>query len=88
MEEEDSLSLIETGEKIVRSALKLGVDEVEVYLVKGWSLHVEIERNQLVRNVKSIDEGFGIRIVSNRSTGFAYTNLASKENIEKTVLKA
>ncbi|OYT54613.1 MAG: hypothetical protein B6U77_02555 [Candidatus Hecatellales archaeon ex4484_218] len=88
LEEEDSLSLIETGEKIVRSALKLGVDEVEVYLVKGWSLHVEIERNQLVRNVKSIDEGFGIRIVSNRSTGFAYTNLASKENIEKTVLKA
>jgi len=86
--EEDKLNLLELGKKIVKKASGLGVGEVEVYLSRSFGTHVEIERGQIIRSVKTVDEGFGVRVSYNKALGFSYTNLLDEENIEKTVLRA
>ena len=88
MGEEASLNLLELGEKVVKAGLRLGVEEIEVYLSRTSTIEVEVERNQIVKGVKFTDEGFGVRVVYNHSIGFSYTNRTSKEKLEDVIVKA
>lgn len=82
----ETLSLVESA---VQLALKAGADEVEAFAYQGLTANVAIERGQIARNSRIIDQGIGVRAIINKAVGFAYTNvLESREAIEKTVQNA
>lgn len=83
---EETLSL---AEKAVAFALKKEADEAEAFVYQGFTTNVSIERGQIAKSARIIDQGIGIRVILNRAVGFSYTNiLKSKEAVEETVLKA
>ena len=86
LKKDETLSIIENA---VQLALKAGADEAEAFAYQGLTANVVIERGQISRNTRIIDNGIGVRAVINKAVGFAYTNvLESKEAIEKTVQNA
>ncbi|MEM3578124.1 MAG: TldD/PmbA family protein [Candidatus Bathyarchaeia archaeon] len=86
LKKDETLSPIESA---VQLALKAGADEAEAFAYQGLTTNVIIERGQVARNSRIIDQGIGVRAIVNKALGFAYTNiLESKEAIEKTVQNA
>ncbi|MEM3596627.1 MAG: TldD/PmbA family protein [Candidatus Bathyarchaeia archaeon] len=86
LKKDDTLSLVESA---VQFALRAGADEAEAFAYQGLTTNVIIERGQVARNSRIIDQGIGVRAIINKAVGFAYTNiLESKEAIEKTVQNA
>ncbi|MEM2105225.1 MAG: TldD/PmbA family protein [Candidatus Bathyarchaeia archaeon] len=86
LKKEETLELIENT---VQLALKAGAEEAEAFAYQGLTTNVIIERGQIARNSRIVDQGMGVRAVINKAVGFAYTNvLESKEAIEKTVQNA
>jgi PmbA protein len=81
--------MLNLAERTVRSALKNGAQEAEAYVYQGFTTNVGIERGQIVRSARIIDQGIGIRTIINRTTGFAYTNTLDNPNsIEQIIQKA
>jgi PmbA protein len=86
LKQEEMLSLAEDA---VRFALKKGADEAEVFAYQGLTTNISIERGQIAKNSRIVDQGVGIRAIINKAIGFAYTNvLGAKAAIEETVNKA
>jgi len=84
--QEDMLSLVEEA---VGFASKNGADEAEAYLYQGLTTNVSIERGQIARSSRIIDQGLGVRVIVNKAVGFSYTNmLENKAIVEETILKA
>jgi len=67
--------LISLAENAVKSALKLGAAEAEVYVYDGQATNIGIELGQIIKTDRIIDHGLGIRVTLNKAVGFAYTNL-------------
>ncbi|MEM2987798.1 MAG: TldD/PmbA family protein [Candidatus Bathyarchaeia archaeon] len=83
---EETISLAEAA---VKFALKHGADEAEVFAYQGLTKAVAIERGQIAKSSRIIDQGLGVRTVVSKAIGFSYTNIVgSKEAIEETVLKS
>ena len=80
--------LINLGEKAVSIAIKKGADEAEAFLSRGSSASVGIERGQIVRNVKRMEQGLGVRAIYKKAVGFSYTNLLTDKTIKDTAAKA
>ena len=86
LKKEDAISLVE---RAVADALKKGADEAEVFLYQGFTTRVSVERGQITKSAKIIDEGLGIRVVVKKALGFSYTNkLDSERAVEETILNA
>jgi len=86
LEKEETQSL---AERAINLALKNGTDEAEVYTYQEFTSNVVIERGQITRSARIIDQGLGIRAIVNKAVGFSYTNiLRDKTAIEEAVLKA
>jgi PmbA protein len=86
LKEEETLSLAEAA---VNFAVKKGADEAEVFIYQGLTTAVAIERGQIAKSSRIIDQGLGVRAIVNSAAGFAYTNvLGDKGAIEETALKA
>lgn len=86
LRQNEMLSLVENA---VRFALIIGADEAEAFSYHNLTNNVVVERGQISRSSRIVDRGIGIRIILNKATGFAYTNvLESKEAVEKTVQNA
>jgi PmbA protein len=86
LKEEDAISL---AESTVKYALTIGADEAEAFVYGGLTTTAAIERGQITKGLRTIDQGLGIRAVVNRALGFSYTNvLTDKAVIEKTVSEA
>ena len=79
---------MEICEKAVKLASGFGVDEVEVYFSGSMAVRVEVERNQIVKADRFCDEGFGVRVIYNRSIGFSYTSHTNLKSLEETVSRA
>jgi PmbA protein len=83
---EETISL---AEKAVNFALKNGADEAEAFAYQGFTTAVAIERGQIAKSSRIVDQGLGIRTVVDKAIGFSYTNIiGSKTAVEETVLKA
>lgn len=81
--------LLNLAEKAVSIALKNGADEVEAFANRSLTSSVVIERGQIAKASRIIDNGLGIRAIANKSVGFSYTNVLENESaIEETVLRA
>jgi PmbA protein len=70
-------------------ALKKGANEAEAFAYQGFATSIMIERGQIAKSARIIDQGIGIRVIINKAVGFAYTNItADKTATETTILKA
>jgi len=86
LKKEELLSLAEDA---VRFALKNGAAEVEAFSYQGLTTNISIERGQIAKSSRIIDQGIGIRVIINKAVGFSYTNiLGNKPIIEETIRKA
>jgi PmbA protein len=76
------------GNKAVKAALKMGADEAEAFLSVSSGTSIDIERGQIVRSAKRMDEGLGVRAVYRKAVGFSYTNTLTDKNIEEAAERA
>ena len=76
------------AEDTVSLALKKGANEAEAFTYQGLTTSVSIERGQIAKSSRVVDQGLGLRTIINRAVGFSYTNiLDDKAAIEETVLR-
>ncbi|MEM2567888.1 MAG: TldD/PmbA family protein, partial [Candidatus Bathyarchaeia archaeon] len=86
LKEEETINLAEAA---VKFALKNGADEAEAFAYQGFTTAVAIERGQITKSSRIIDQGIGVRTVVGKAVGFSYTNIVrSKKAIEDVVLKS
>ncbi len=82
------MSYSEFCRKALQYAERSGAEEAEALLINRHSINVEIERGDIKSAADLRDVGLGIRAISNRRIGFAYTNLLNSEEIEKMAKEA
>ncbi|MGD6851924.1 MAG: TldD/PmbA family protein [Candidatus Bathyarchaeia archaeon] len=81
--------LISLAEDAVKSALKLGAAEAEAYVYEGQATNIGIDLGQISKTNRIIDRGVGIRVVTGKAVGFAYTNIVDdKAAVESAVARA
>ncbi|MEM3672928.1 MAG: TldD/PmbA family protein [Candidatus Bathyarchaeia archaeon] len=85
LKREEMLSLAENA---VSFALKNRAEEAEAFVYQGLTTNVSIERGQIAKSSKIIDQGIGIRVIIRKAVGFAYTNILEEKAIEEAVVKA
>ncbi|MGA2680408.1 MAG: TldD/PmbA family protein [Candidatus Bathyarchaeia archaeon] len=67
--------MVNLAEKAVSQALKKGASEAEAYVYEGQATNIGIELGQISKTNRIIDRGLGIRVVTEKAMGFAYTNV-------------
>ncbi|MDR1993908.1 MAG: TldD/PmbA family protein [Nitrososphaerota archaeon] len=81
--------LISLAEDAVKSALKLGASEAEAYVYDGQATNIGIDLGQISKTHRIIDRGLGIRVIVNKTVGFAYTNIISNpQTVESVATRA
>ena len=88
MEEHKLAELIDFGKRAVKFALGRGADEAEAFLSVSSETSIDIERGQIVRSVKRMDQGLGVRAVYRKAVGFSYTNTLTDKKIEEAAARA
>lgn len=73
-------------EEIIKKAKQKGADQIEVYLVEGRNLSVEIKGQKIEALEESVSSGYAIRVIKDQRLGFAYSN--SMADIEDVLEKA
>jgi PmbA protein len=80
--------LIEFGKRAVNFTIKRGAEEAEAFLSTLSSTSINVERGQIVRSTKRIDQGLGIRTIYKKAMGFSYANTLTHKNVENSATKA
>jgi len=80
--------LINFGEKAINIAIRKGADEAEAFLSRSSSASVGIERGQITKNIKRMDQGLGVRVIYKKAVGFSYTNMLTDKTVEDTAVMA
>jgi PmbA protein len=80
--------LVDFGERAVKFALGRGAEEAEAFLSVSSGTSIDVERGQIVRSVKRMDQGLGVRAVYRKAVGFSYTNTLADKNIEEAAARA
>jgi len=80
--------LLSVIDSFVAKAQKLGADEVELFAHRNKQKTVNFEANNLKSAVSTIIEGVGIRILKNKSLGFASVNTFNKTKIGDALKEA
>ena len=88
MAEHKSEELIGLGKRAVEFALGKGAQEAEAFLNVNSGTSINIERGQIVRSVKSSDQGLGVRAVYKKAVGFSYTNTLTGNSVEDAARRA
>ena len=83
LEKDKMLSLTEN---VVNEALKKGASEAEAYVYEGQATNIGIELGQISKSNRIIDRGLGIRVVTNKAVGFAYTNILDNANAAESMI--
>jgi len=82
-------AMLALAEKAVNAAMKQGSDEAEAYVYEGQATNIGIELGQISKTNRIIDRGLGLRIIVNKATGFAYTNITDDPiAVENVVIRA
>lgn len=82
------MELIELGKKAVNFALRSGAQEAEAFLSFSSGTSINIERGQIVKSEKSVDQGLGVRAVYQKAVGFSYTNMLTTQTVQETATRA
>jgi PmbA protein len=81
--------MLNIAEDAVSVALKKQAGEVEAFVYQGLTTNIVIERGQIAKSARIIDQGVGIRAIINNAVGFSYTNMVeNKTATEEIILKA
>ena len=81
--------MMKLAENAVKVALKKGAQEAEAYVYEGQATNIGIELGQISKTNRVIDRGLGIRVIVNKTIGFAYTNIINDtQAIERVAEKA
>ena len=88
MAEHKLAELISFGKRAVDFAIKSGAQEAEAFLSMSSGTSIDVERGQIVRSTKSVDQGLGIRAVYRKAVGFSYTNMLTNKTVEETATRA
>ncbi|MGE5555792.1 MAG: TldD/PmbA family protein [Methanocella sp.] len=81
--------MISLAEDAVKAALRLGAEEAEAYLYEGQATNIGIELGQISKTNRIIDRGIGIRVIVDKATGFAYTNIiVDKTAVDNAIMRA
>jgi PmbA protein len=86
--EPNPTDLADFGKRAVDTALKRGAEEAEAFLSMLLSTSIDIERGQIVRSIKRIDQGLGVRAIFKKAMGFSYTNTLTIRNMEDAATEA
>jgi len=78
------MNFIELCREAIDAALRAGAKEAEAIIIDEHSMGVKIERAEIKTCTDVMDAGIGIRAVKNKKVGFAYTNILTSEEVEKT----
>jgi len=82
------MSYVTLCEKALNSAEKFGAKEAEALLVVRRAIGVEIERGEIKTCSDILDGGLGVRAITNKKIGFAFTNILTESEAEKTAKRA
>jgi len=82
------MSHVELCRKAVETAQKIGAKEAEAFITGGRTVSVEIERGEIKTCSDVTDIGMAIRAITDGKRGFAYTNVLTREEVEKTTKQA
>jgi PmbA protein len=66
------------GERIIKKALKMGVESAEAFLMRTSETSVELEKNTITLGSTTTSFGIGIRIIKAQRLGFSYCSELSK----------
>ncbi|PVX24616.1 MAG: hypothetical protein CW691_07060 [Candidatus Bathyarchaeum sp.] len=80
--------LISFGKRAVDFALRSGAQEAEAFISISSGTSINIERGQIVRSIKSSDQGLGVRAVYSKAVGFSYTNTLTNKSVEDIAKRA
>ena len=86
--EHKNAELSDLGKKAVEFAIKSGAQEAEAYLGVSSGTSIDIERGQIVRSAKNVDQGLGLRVIYKKAVGFSYTNILTIKKIEEAGARA
>jgi PmbA protein len=86
--EHKNSELFAYGKMAVEFAQRLGAEEAEVFLSRSSGTSIDIERGQIVRSAKSVDQGLGVRAVYRKAVGFSYTNTLTSKAIKEAADRA
>jgi PmbA protein len=84
----NSTELFALGKKAVDFAIRNGAEEAEAFLSTLSNTSINIERGQIVRSTKRVDQGLGVRAIYKKAMGFSYTNTLTFKNIENAATEA
>jgi PmbA protein len=82
------MSHIELCNAAITAAQKTGAKEAEAFILSDRTVIVDIERGEIKACSDLADEGMGVRAIVDGKIGFAYTNVLTQEEIEKTAKQA
>ena len=85
---EFKVNLEERAEKAIERGLKLGIDEIEAYVVWNKVFTVRMANNMILESKGVLDIGMGIRVVDEGGLGFSATADLSDKGIEKALENA
>ena len=76
------------SEQLVKSCLKQGADQAEVYIKGGRNLRIVVRNGEIETVQESSAHGVGFRVFIKGKTGFSYCNDFTKTAMEKTIQSA
>ncbi len=82
------MSYMELCEKVMKSTEKLGAKEAEALIVVRRAIGVEIERAEIKTCSDILDGGLGVRTITSKKLGFAFTNILTEKEAERTAKRA
>ncbi len=80
--------LLTVCDRAVEKALAKGADEAEAFAVRGKSVTVDLQKNDLQIAKSMSGDGLGLRVFKSRSLGFAFVNNFVEESIDESVDRA
>jgi PmbA protein len=78
------MSHTELCKAAIAAAQKAGAKEAEAFLYGDRTVNVDIERGEIKTCSDLADMGMGIRAIIDGKIGFAYTNVLTRDEVEKT----
>lgn len=79
---------MDLGRELVKEGLKMGAEQIEIYLSKSKELTIEVANGQIETLKNAEEHGVGIRVFVAERLGYAYSSDLSREALESTLKKA
>lgn len=73
------------AEKVVKKALKLGVDEAEAYLQNSREFELNIRKGEVETIKQATSKGIGLTVYKDKKLGFSYTSDFSSDSLDEFV---